>query len=225
MQALDSAPRRTGATPRPGVEPMPPIPASTRVPPGGRRALVLLDSRFGNTQRVAEALARGLTQTPGVVAECRPIAQALEGRLREYDLIAIGGPTEVLSASKPMKAFLEQLPGPALRGRLGFAFETKLDGHLSGSAGKFIERRLKQLGMEIVRPHATAIVRGMNKAERAAYGELGAPEWVQRMNGSGEKAPAAPHPRLDLLASEAVPQFESVGRELGSRLRAVPPVG
>jgi menaquinone-dependent protoporphyrinogen IX oxidase len=225
MPRLDPGPRPAGPAPRPATEPATPVAPSSPALPGGRRVLVLFDSRFGNTQRVAEALARGLAQIPGVGAECRPIAETPEGRLREYDLIAIGGPTEILSASKPMKAFLERLPGAVLQGRRAFAFETKLDGHLSGSAGKFIERRLKQLGMEIVRPHATAIVRGMTKAERAAYGDLGAPDWVRRVGGPGDHAPVEPNPRLDLLAVGAVPHFEAVGRELGSGLKPVPAAG
>jgi hypothetical protein len=45
-----------------------------------------------------------------------------------------------------------------LRGKQGFAFDTKLGSALSGSAAKYIEKRLKELGLEIFRPRQSAIV-------------------------------------------------------------------
>jgi hypothetical protein len=41
-----------------------------------------------------------------------------------------------------------------------FAFDTKYKSRLSGSAGKRIEKKLKKLGMSIVKSHVSAIVKG-----------------------------------------------------------------
>ena len=79
--------------------------------------------------------------------------------LSDYDFIAIGAPTQMFTASKPMKDFLLKLEGvQGLRSKYGFAFDTKFASRLSGSASKYIEKRLKELGMEIVMPRRSAIL-------------------------------------------------------------------
>ena len=45
-----------------------------------------------------------------------------------------------------------------MNGKSGFAFDTKFDSRLSGSAAKFIEKRLEELGIKIIRPRQSAIV-------------------------------------------------------------------
>ncbi len=97
-------------------------------------------------------------QETGVEAESVNIKQSRVDRLTGYDLLALGAPTQYFTASKPLKIFLEQLKGLDLKGRRGFAFDTRLDSRLSGSAAKFIEKRLQELGIDIIRPRASALV-------------------------------------------------------------------
>lgn len=123
------------------------------------KAIILFDTLFGNTERIASCLARGL-QEAGVQAESVNIKAARIDRLAEYDLLALGAPTQYFTASKPLKEFLERLKGLDLKGRRGFAFDTKLESRLSGSAAKFIEKKLQELGLDIVRPRSSAIVAG-----------------------------------------------------------------
>lgn len=42
-----------------------------------------------------------------------------------------------------MKEFLERLKGVDLKGRDGFAFDTRLESRFSGSTAKFIEKKLR----------------------------------------------------------------------------------
>ena len=80
--------------------------------------------------------------------------------LGDYDLIAIGAPTQGLTASEPMKDFLGKLEDvQGFRGKRGFAFDTKFDNRFSGSAAMFIEKKLSELGMNIVRDRQSAIVK------------------------------------------------------------------
>lgn len=191
--------------------------------PSKHRVLVGYWSRFGNTQRVAKALATGLQQVPGIMAECTNIDSLLPPQLGRYELIALGGPTEILSAPGAIKKFLDGLRPEEVRGKLGFAFDTRLDSRLSGSAGRYIERHLERLGMEIVRPHASALVRGMTKEERALAGDQGAPDWAQRIGGP--HAPTSPPEpfEFDLLASGSEAKFVEIGVQIGEFLRAVVP--
>ncbi len=217
MQA--SQPPRLRAGSPPGDGPAGPSGATlSRVSPVSGRALVLFASRFGNTQRVAEALARGLRRVPGVGADCRSIHDVTLEEMGRYELLAIGGPTEILSASKEMKEFLARLSPTALRGKLGFAFDTRLAGRLSGSAGRFIEKRLERLGIDIVRPHESAIVRAMTKEEQARHGTEGAPQWVRRLEKPNEPTAEGRAEPVELLLPKAEVDFERIGAELAARL-------
>jgi hypothetical protein len=66
----------------------------------------------------------------------------------------------MLTASKPMKEFLDRLTTVDLHGKAGFAFDTKLESRFSGSAAKFIEKKLGALGLDIIKVRASAIVVG-----------------------------------------------------------------
>ncbi|MGQ9506643.1 MAG: flavodoxin family protein [Candidatus Bathycorpusculaceae bacterium] len=124
-----------------------------------KRAIVIYDTKFGNTEKIARALARGL-EKGRVKVECVKADEADVNRLIEYDFLAFGSPTHAFSISKPMKTFLEKLKGVDFKGKKAFAFDTKYKSWLAGSAGKGIEKRLKGFGMNIVKPHTSAIVKG-----------------------------------------------------------------
>jgi len=125
------------------------------------RALVVYDSMYGNTEKVARALAKGLEDGGVEVDVVKADAVTFEG-LGGVDLLCVGGPTHAWSASKPVKEFIERLKGvEGLSGKKGFAFDTKMSkSRLAGSAGGKIEGKLKGLGLTVVKPHASAVVKG-----------------------------------------------------------------
>ncbi|MCP8311599.1 MAG: flavodoxin family protein [Candidatus Methylarchaceae archaeon HK02M1] len=123
------------------------------------RAIVIYDTKFGNTEKIAKALARGM-EKQGFKVDCVRADEVDIDKLIEYDFLAIGGPTHAFRVSKPMKAFLEKLKSVDIKGKKAFAFDTKYKSRLAGSAGKGIEKTLKGLGMSIVKPHSSAIVKG-----------------------------------------------------------------
>ena len=127
------------------------------------KAIVIYHTRFGNTERIAKSLEMGLKEASGiqdvVCTNVRDVmVSAVDNSLKEYNIICIGAPTEGFSAPKPIKEFLAKLKGVNLSGKYGFAFDTKVDSKLSGSAAKFIEKELKSLGLQIVAPRESAIV-------------------------------------------------------------------
>jgi flavorubredoxin len=124
---------------------------------GSGRAVVIFDTLFGNTEKIAKALAKGIGQN-GVQVDCLNIKDVDVDNLGQYSLIVIGAPTQMFTASRTMKAFLSRLKGRSFADRFGFAFDTKLDSRLSGSAAKFIEHELDDIGLRIVAPRESAIV-------------------------------------------------------------------
>lgn len=123
------------------------------------RVVIIYDSKFGNTEKVARVLAEGMKEQV-VNVDCLRIDEVDAGKLGDYDLLVIGGPTHAFGLSGPMKDFLRKLENVNVSGKKGFAIDTKFKSRLAGSAGKRIEKKLKKLGMNIVKSHISAIVKG-----------------------------------------------------------------
>jgi len=129
------------------------------------KAIVVFDSRYGNTETIAMAVADGLKQNQiGEVACCRTTEIEVD-KLKNYDLIAIGGPTEIHRASASMREFLSKLKHVDLNGRYGFAFDTKLNSRWAGDASGAIEHALRAAGTAILMPPSSAFVTRPPKEE------------------------------------------------------------
>jgi flavorubredoxin len=159
---------------------------------------VIFVTRYGNTEKVARSLGSGLTEA-GVEASCLRSEDVTADSLRSCDLVCAGGPTEWLTASRPMREFISGLEGIDLSGRLGYAFETRLDRPLSGSAAKPIERGLKRVGLRMVATHGSARVflvdgrtddAGLVKGEEGRFEQIGVQVGL-RMRARLEMAPAS----------------------------------
>ena len=142
------------------------------------KALVAYHTVYGNTEKVAKALAKGLEDS-GVDVNTLPIDAVELDKLSTYDLLVVGGPTQNLGASKSMQAFLERLKTvTGLSGKKAFALDTKYKSRFAGSAGAKIEGRLKDMGLTIVKPHASAIVKGkegpLEEGSEETFKQLGA---------------------------------------------------
>jgi len=134
------------------------------------RALVVYDTRYGNTEKIAKALAGGIENHCDV--ECINVKDVDPAKTASYGLIALGAPTEAWSARKEMKEYLSKLEGvQGLSGKLGFAFDTRADSRLSGSAAKYIEERMVKLGMKMVLPRESAFIKGSKENTTLKEGE------------------------------------------------------
>ncbi|MFW9910300.1 MAG: flavodoxin family protein [Candidatus Thorarchaeota archaeon] len=124
------------------------------------KALIVYHSLFGNTEKIANALATGL-QNGGCNAETVNVSAVNFSSLNDVDLLCVGTPVHAFNISKPVKEFLEQLMNQkGLSGKKAFAFDTKMKSRLAGTAGGKIEKKLKELGIEIVKPAKSAVVKG-----------------------------------------------------------------
>lgn len=120
------------------------------------KVLVIYDSVYGNTQKVAFAIADGARLNHEVtVHRIGPDAAAA---IPAADVVLIGGPTQAFAPTKPMKEFLASLPSGVLNGKRAAAFDTRanletinsrffrriIDG--AGYAEKHISQQLRRLG-------------------------------------------------------------------------------
>jgi flavodoxin len=113
------------------------------------KILVVYDSKFGNTERIARSIASGVGSMHQVTVE--PAAAAAEID-RSIDLMIVGGPTQAHGASPAMKTYLSQLPD--LPGTRCATFDTRYDKPrwLTGAASGVIEDGLRKLGGRPVGP-------------------------------------------------------------------------
>ena len=117
-------------------------------------------SLFGNTEKLAIALATGL-QEGGCEAETAKADTVNLSSLSDIDLLCVGTPVHAFNISKPVKGFLEKLMNQeGLNGKKAFTFDTKMKSRFAGTAGGKIEKKLKHLGLEIVKPAKSAVVKG-----------------------------------------------------------------
>jgi flavodoxin len=148
--------------------------------------LVLVDSEFGNTYRLAETIA-GELRSAGQVDVINVRAPASESQLpTDLDMVIVGGPTQVHGVSKPLTDYLDALP-PRIFANLACAsFDTRVRGWplLTGAASGGISKRLNKMGAHRVMPPESFLVAG--KEGPLLDGELErARTWAKHLVAAG----------------------------------------
>ena len=114
--------------------------------------LVLFDTQFGNTEKVARAIAEA--SLPAVAVRVQSARQAGSLDLEQVDLLIVGGPTQRQRMSARLEALLKTIPRRSLKGVEAAAFDTRyhMSALLTGSAAARIERLLKKTGAHLILP-------------------------------------------------------------------------
>jgi flavodoxin len=137
-------------------------------------SLVVYDSKFGNTRKLAEAIADGLRRAGSVRLIGLDTAPPTD--LGTVDLLVVGGPTQVHGMTARIRQFVDRLEPRSATGMVAATFDTRLrmPAVLSGSAAIQVARKLRQAGIRVfVRPQSFFVSLGVpeleqGEAERAA---------------------------------------------------------
>jgi len=86
------------------------------------KALVVYDSVFGNTEKIAQAIAKGL----GAETQCLRAGAVTIAQLTAADTIIMGSPTRSFAATPAMMSLLEAIPADALAGKKVASFDTRI---------------------------------------------------------------------------------------------------
>ncbi len=131
------------------------------------KAMVLYDSQFGNTARIARAIADGLGRTleGDETVGLHRISEANPDHLSGLDLLIVGSPTQKFRPLPTTTAFLKRLPQNGLKGIKVTAFDTRIteeEVHAHGVLSKMVDifgyaadpisDRLGKKGGEVVMP-------------------------------------------------------------------------
>ena len=127
------------------------------------KRLVVYDSQFGNTKKIAEAIGEVLEETARV--HIMRFSDVQLGDLMGIGLLVIGSPTQQFSATAGLKRWLNALPRDVLENVRSAAFDTRFTEekineikvlgffvNVFGYGAKPIARRLEKKGATLVVP-------------------------------------------------------------------------
>ncbi len=155
------------------------------------KSVVIYDSQYGNTEKVARAIADVLARHGEVTV--LKVGQARPEMLAGMDLVVVGSPTQQFRATAAMRDFLKAIPRGSLQGIHVAAFDTRLtqafiDKHpplpfferIFGYAAERIAKALKRKGGKLLLPGQAFYVEDTEGP--LSEGELQrAEDWAQKL--------------------------------------------
>jgi flavodoxin I len=98
------------------------------------KAFIIYDSLYGNTEKIAQAIADGLTGEIKVVR----VGEANPSELKSCDLLIVGSPVHNGRATPELDAFIKKLPENSLEGVSVAAFDTRFESAAQGAGLRFL---------------------------------------------------------------------------------------
>jgi flavodoxin len=126
------------------------------------KALIVYFSKFGNTRKIAEAIAEVMRHAGD--ARTISIDQFAASGLNGVDLVVMGSPTHGFTVPEEVRTVLEALPPGSLSGKLVAAFDTTVRAwplRRMRASPKLLDQ-LSRLGGKPVAPPQTFFVRARN---------------------------------------------------------------
>jgi len=147
--------------------------------------LVAYDSLFGNTERIAQAIADTLrafgqvqavriepsqsdeSQRQAILRQYRATDVRLEPahpvELQGVDMLILGCPTQASKTTPAMLSFLEKVSSASLSGLAVACFDTRYRRSLwlTGSAARVMAKKLQKMGVSLLLPPESFFVNGM----------------------------------------------------------------
>lgn len=102
--------------------------------------LVVYDSLYGNTEKVAQAIAGALT--PLATVRMLRVGEATITALESVDLLIVGSPTQGGRATPAIQEFINKVPAGGLKNVRVIAFDTRISAEDKGIGLRFLMRLL-----------------------------------------------------------------------------------
>lgn len=106
------------------------------------KAIILYDSYFGNTEKIAQEVAESLRAKAEV--QLIRVTEASPENLHDVDLVVVGSPTRGFRPSEGTMAFFAKLSAGSLAGKNAAAFDTRIDP--AGTTSKMLKFLVKSFG-------------------------------------------------------------------------------
>jgi flavodoxin len=87
------------------------------------KSLVIYDSQYGNTEKIAKAIAKGL----GKETEITVVSELNLEKLKGVDLLVVGSPTHGGRPTEGIQKFIKEIPKNGLENTKVAAFDTRIE--------------------------------------------------------------------------------------------------
>ena len=154
------------------------------------KVLVVYDSVYGNTEKIAQTIGNALGAPPDV--DVRRVGDVQPGQLAGLQLLVVGSPTQKFTLLPAVRDFIKRIPKDGLQGIRVAAFDTRVNMaevnssflrtmvNWFGYAAEKIADRLQKKGGTAAALPGTFFVKGTEGP--LAEGELErAAEWARRI--------------------------------------------
>ena len=108
-------------------------------------ALIIYDTNFGNTRKLAEEIAKEL----GKGAKAVHVDEITTDSFSGLDLLVVGSPIIAWNPSPKIKKFLKKLRKQDLGGIKGASFDTRINIKIHGDACEKISKQLQGVGLQL----------------------------------------------------------------------------
>jgi flavodoxin len=110
-----------------------------------KRTLIIYDTTFGNTKRLAESIATGIREAGEIECVLKSIKEFTQDEIPTYDGLLFGCPIHAFQATRGIRGAVKKAAKAGLDGKLIAAFQThQVDAHKKTAVGKIesmIEKR------------------------------------------------------------------------------------
>jgi len=127
------------------------------------KGLVVYDTSYGNTKKIAETIAETLKES-GIEVDLFYVKDAKKLSAKDYDFLVLGSPTKIGSMSFAVRGFIGKLKGEEWINKPFTAFDTELLDVIEkkgASAAEKIVERLKDKKLNQIMPVLKTAVLGM----------------------------------------------------------------
>ncbi|MBS7633915.1 flavodoxin family protein [Candidatus Bathyarchaeota archaeon] len=105
------------------------------------KVIIVYESKYGNTKRVAETIMESLNEAGGIEASIRELKEVNPNDVQNYDAILIGSPNHMGGPTRGIKKFIDKLGKLQLEGKVFAVFDTYM--------GKDFEKAVKKMEEKI----------------------------------------------------------------------------
>lgn len=126
-----------------------------------KRAIIVYESVYGNTKKVAEAIADGIRSVPNIECKVAKTGEIHTDEICDYDLLVFGAPNHNQGPALNMIKFLERAAIVHVEGKMGGVFDTYTGGNKGIAVAKLsVIVKEKYPGIQLVENGISAKVEG-----------------------------------------------------------------
>ena len=126
------------------------------------KAIVIYESKYGNTKRVVKTIIEGINEIERIEAVLKEPKHVEPTEVLDYDVILIGSPNHIGGPTRGIKKFIDKLGKIELEEEMGVAFDTYM-GRDFNKAVRKMEKRINEKvpGLKLITPGLSIKVKGI----------------------------------------------------------------